>query len=97
VLSRAVNHRANTLQIWVPAAAARVIGMANHIAKTRSFAAQLTSHRHNYSSPQLQNSHKAESLAKFLRSRTLFVDWVVGCFEFKTAHYRRLRRNEVVD
>src|ERR1700682_108071 len=50
VLSHTVNHRANTLQVWVPAAAARGVRVADHIAKTRPFAAKLTSHCHKYSS-----------------------------------------------
>src|SRR5882762_521573 len=75
MLSHAVNHRANTLQVWVPAAATRVIRVTDHIAKTRPLAAKLTSHGHKYSSPHRQNSHKARSLAKFRLSRTLFVDF----------------------
>jgi hypothetical protein len=75
VLSHAVNHRANTLQVWVPAATARIIRVTDHIAKTRPFAAKLTSHGHKYSSPHRQNSHKARSLAKFRLLRTLFVDF----------------------
>jgi hypothetical protein len=75
VLSHAVNHRANTLQVWVPAAATRVIRVTDHIAKTGPLAAKLTSHGHKYSSPHRQNSHKARSLAKFRLLRTLFVDF----------------------
>jgi hypothetical protein len=75
VLSHAVNHRANTLQVWVPAAAARVIRVTDHIAKTRPLAAKLTSHGHKYSSPHRQNPHKESSLAKFRLLRTLFVDF----------------------
>ena len=77
MLSHAVNHRANTLQVWVPAATARIIRVTDHIAKTRPFAAKLTSHGHKYSSPHRQNSHKAKSLAKFRLLRTLFVDFTV--------------------
>ena len=73
MLSHAVNHRANTLQVWVPAAAARVIRVTDHIAKARPFAAKLTSHRHKYSSPHQQNLYKARSLAKFCHFRTQFV------------------------
>jgi hypothetical protein len=76
VLSHAVNHRANTLQVWVPAAAARVIRVTDHVAETRPFAAKFTSHGHKYSSPHRQNSHKAKSLAKFRLLRTLFVDYL---------------------
>jgi hypothetical protein len=74
VLSHAVDHRANALQVWVPAAAARVIRVADYIAEVRPFAANFTFLRHDSSSRYLPRSSKRCSLTEFSRFRTLFVD-----------------------
>ena len=64
VLTHAVNYRANSLQIWVPAAAARIIRMADHVAKTRPFAAKLTSHCHKYSSSHFHKLAQSNQFSK---------------------------------
>jgi hypothetical protein len=64
VLTHAVNHCANSLKIWVPAAAARVIRMADHVAETRAFAAKLTSHCHNCSSSDFQELTQSKQFSK---------------------------------
>src|ERR1700719_265485 len=74
VLTHTVDHCANSLQIRIPAAAPRVIRMADHVAKTRPFAAKLTLHRHKHSSSILKNLHKVNSLTKSFRFRTLIME-----------------------
>src|ERR1700719_359802 len=46
VLPRTVHERADAPQIRIPAAAARIIRVTDHVAKVRHLAAQLTLHRH---------------------------------------------------
>jgi len=62
MLTHTVNYRANSLQIWVPAAASGIIRMADDVAKTWPFAAKLTSHCHKYSSSHF---HKLEQSGQF--------------------------------
>jgi hypothetical protein len=72
VLARTVNQCVNALQIWVPAAAAGIVGVADHISKTRPFAANSASHCHDDSSPHLLKLGKVVSLAEPVLLRTLF-------------------------
>jgi hypothetical protein len=74
VLAYSVNHRADTLQVRIPAAAACVIRVADYIAEVRPFAANFTFLRHDSSSRYLPRSSKRCSLTEFSRFRTLFVD-----------------------
>jgi len=64
MLTHAVNHCANSLQIWVPAAASGIIRMADDVAKTRPFAAKLTSHCHKYSSSNFQKLAQSKQFSK---------------------------------
>src|ERR1035437_4010841 len=77
VLAYSVNHRADALQVRVPAAAAGVICVADYVAEVRPFAANFAFLRHDDSSPNLLKLHKDGSLAEFSRFRTLFVCAVV--------------------
>jgi hypothetical protein len=62
----------NALQIGVPAAAASIIGVANHVSETRSLAAKRAFHCHDDSSPILVMLSKVSSLANFTSIRTSF-------------------------
>jgi hypothetical protein len=46
LLASAGHQRANLLQIGIPAPPARIIRVADHVAKMRTFAANLTLHCH---------------------------------------------------
>jgi hypothetical protein len=72
LLARAVNDRADALQIWIPTAAARIIRVADHVTETRPFAAKRASHCHDDSSPIILKLSKANSLAEFVTNRTIF-------------------------
>jgi hypothetical protein len=60
------------LKIWIPAAAASVVRVTDHIAERRPLAANLASHGHDNSSPILTKLNKVISLAEFLRIITRF-------------------------
>jgi hypothetical protein len=96
VLTHTVNHRANSLQIRIPAAAPRVIRMANHVAKTRPFAAKLTPHCHKHSSSILKNLHKVNSLTKSFPFRTLIYEVLGGQGGMRFADLEALKRNKAI-
>jgi hypothetical protein len=60
------------LKIWIPAAAAGVVRVTDHVAERRPLAANLASHGHDNSSPILTKLNKVSSLAEFLRIITRF-------------------------
>ena len=72
VHARAIDHGANTLQIWIPAAAAGIVGVTDHVPERRPLAANLASHSHDNSSPILTMLNKGNSLAEFRPIRTRF-------------------------
>lgn len=49
VHAHAIDHGADALQIGIPAAAPGIVGMADHVAKRRPFAANLAFLCHSYS------------------------------------------------
>jgi hypothetical protein len=72
VHAHAINHSANALKIRIPAAAAGVIRVADHVPERRPLAANLAFHGHDNSSPILTMLSKVSSLAEFRRFRTRF-------------------------
>jgi hypothetical protein len=84
VLTHTVYDRTDALQIWIPAAAARIVRVADDVSETRPLAAKFTSHCHKYSSPHPQNSHKVQSLAEFSHFRIL----IVRSFQGNAAHFQ---------
>jgi hypothetical protein len=70
LLACAVNHRADALQIWIPAAAAGIVRVTDHIAERRALAANRASHSHDNSSPILTKLNKVSSLTEFWAMRT---------------------------
>jgi hypothetical protein len=60
------------LKIWIPAAAAGVVRVTDHVAERRPLAANLASHSHNNSSPIFTKLNKVSSLAEFWPIRTRF-------------------------
>src|SRR5579862_2337587 len=72
VLAHAVNHSVDALQVWIPAAAAGIIRVADDIAETRSLTAKCASLCHNDSSPILLKLSRVSSLAEFTLIRTSF-------------------------
>src|SRR6202166_4679160 len=51
VHAHAFDHGADALKIWIPAAAAGIVRVADHVAERRSLAANLAFHCHDNSSP----------------------------------------------
>jgi hypothetical protein len=72
VHAHAIDHRADALQIWIPAAAARIVRVTDHIAERWPLAADFASHSHDNSSPILTKLNKVSSLAEFCLGRTGF-------------------------
>jgi hypothetical protein len=72
LLAHAVDHGANALQIWIPAAAAGIIRVTDHVSERWSLAANCAFHSHSNSSPILAKLSKANSLAEFWEFRTGF-------------------------
>jgi hypothetical protein len=72
VHAHAIDHGANSLQIWIPAAAAGIIRVTDHVPERRPLAANLAFHCHDNSSPILTMLNKANSLAEFRPIRTRF-------------------------
>jgi hypothetical protein len=72
VHAHAFHYGANALKIWIPAAAAGIVRMTDHVAERRTFAANLASHCHDNSSPILTKLNKEGSLAEFWPIRTRF-------------------------
>jgi hypothetical protein len=78
VHAHAFDHSANTLQIRIPAAAAGVVRVTDHVAERRPLAANLASHCHGNSSPVCGILDKVSSLAEFCPIRTGFDALAVG-------------------
>src|SRR6266851_7512290 len=78
--AHAIDHGAYALKIWIPAAAAGVVRVTDHVTERRSLAANLASHSHDNSSPILTKLNKAGSLAEFWQFRTRFDSVGVGQF-----------------
>jgi hypothetical protein len=72
VLARAIDQGANALKIWIPAAAAGVVRVTDHVAERRPLAANLASHGHDNSSPIPTKLNKVSSLTEFWPFRTGF-------------------------
>jgi hypothetical protein len=72
LFAHAIHHGADALQIWIPAAAAGIVRVADHIPERRPLAANLTFHSHSNSSPILTKLSKVKSLAEFWPIRTRF-------------------------
>jgi hypothetical protein len=72
VHAHAIDHSANSLEIWIPATAPGVVRVADHIPERRSLAAKLASLSHDNSSPILAKTSKAHSLTEFFPVRTRF-------------------------
>jgi hypothetical protein len=72
VHAHAIDHGADALQIWIPAAAASIVRVADHVAERRPLAANLAFHCHDDSSPILTMLSKVSSLAEFWPIRTRF-------------------------
>jgi hypothetical protein len=72
VLARAIDQGANALKIWIPAAAAGVVRVTDHVAERRPLAANLASHGHDNSSPIPTKLNKVGSLTEFWPFRTGF-------------------------
>ena len=68
----AIHYGADALKIWIPAAAASIVRVTDHIAERRPLAADFAFHSHDYSSPIHTMSSKATSLAESLAIRTRF-------------------------
>jgi hypothetical protein len=62
----------NALKIWIPAAAARIVGVADHVTERRTLAANRAFHSHSNSSPIQAKLSKAVSLAEKWALRTGF-------------------------
>jgi hypothetical protein len=80
LLARAIDHGADALQIGIPAAAAGIVRVADHVTERRPLAANLASHCHDNSSPIHTKLNKEDSLAEFWTIRTRFDSWVVTHF-----------------
>jgi hypothetical protein len=72
LFAHAVHYGADALQIWIPAAAAGVVRVTDHVPERRPLAANLASHSHDDSSPILTKLNKVSSLAEFCPIRTRF-------------------------
>jgi hypothetical protein len=72
VHAHAVNHGANALKIGIPAAAAGIIRVTDHVPERWPLAANLAFHCHGNSSPILTKLNKVSSLAEFRPFRTRF-------------------------
>ena len=72
VHAHAFNHGADTLKIWIPAAAPCIVGVTDHVAERRPLAANLASHSHDNSLPIHTKLNKVSSLAEFWPIRTRF-------------------------
>src|ERR1700686_1437418 len=70
VLPGAVHQRAHPPQIRIPAAPPRIVRVADHVAKVRHLAAQLTLHRHNVPSIPLKKCPESSFL--FYQTRPRF-------------------------
>jgi hypothetical protein len=76
----AIHYGADALEIWIPAAAARVVRVTDHVAERRALAADFASHSHDNSSAILTMLNKASSLAESLPIRTRFDGLIVAQF-----------------
>jgi hypothetical protein len=65
VHAHAVDYRANALKIWIPAAAAGIVRVTDHVAERRALAADLAFHCHDNSSPIPTKLNKVSSLTEF--------------------------------
>jgi hypothetical protein len=65
VHAHAIDHGANALKIWIPAAAAGIVRVTDHVAERRPLAANLAFHSHDNSSPIPTKLNKVSSLAEF--------------------------------
>jgi hypothetical protein len=83
LLANAFDHGANALKIWIPSAAAGVVGVTDHVTERRTLAANLASHSHDNSSPILAKINKVSSLAEIWPIRTRFDFMAVPPFEFR--------------
>jgi hypothetical protein len=72
VFARAIDHGANALKIWIPAAAAGIVCVADYVAKRRPLAADLAFHCHDNSLPIPTKLNKGNSLTEFRLVRTRF-------------------------
>jgi hypothetical protein len=59
VHAHAIDHCADSLEIWIPAAAAGIVRVADHVPERRSLTANLASLGHNDSSSILAKINKA--------------------------------------
>jgi hypothetical protein len=69
--AHAIDDGADALKVRIPAAAARVVRVADHVAERRPFAAKLTFLCHDCSSQSLLMTGEARSLAEFAAFRTI--------------------------
>jgi hypothetical protein len=72
LFAHAIHHGAHALKIWIPAAAAGVVRVTDHVPERRPLAAYLASHSHDNSSPIFTKSHKESSLAEISPIRIRF-------------------------
>jgi hypothetical protein len=70
LLARAIDHGADALQIGIPAAAAGIVRVADHVTERGTLAAKLAFHCHDNSSPIHTKLNKEGSLAEFWAFRT---------------------------
>jgi hypothetical protein len=78
VYAYAIHYGANALEIWIPAAAACVVRVTDHVAERRALAADFAFHSHDNSSPILTMLNKASSLAESMPDRTRFDGLIVA-------------------
>jgi hypothetical protein len=76
----AIHYGADALEIWIPAAAARVVRVTDHVAERRALAADFAFHCHDNPSAILTMLNKACSLADSLPIRTRFDGLIVAHF-----------------
>jgi hypothetical protein len=69
--AHAIDDGVDALQVRIPAAAARIVRVADHIAERRPFAAKLAFLCHDLSSQNLPKMNKANSLAEFAAFRII--------------------------
>jgi hypothetical protein len=69
--ANAIDDGVDTLQVRIPAAAPRVVRVADHVAERRPFAAKLAFLCHDCSSQNLPKMNKASSLAEFAAFRII--------------------------